>query len=125
MKFLKNILVLFILLLSSIAIAQNKWDDIIDTWLTNGKEPAKIEITKLNGKYFGKIIWLKYPTDDRGVKRDVNNPNKSLRNQKIIGLTIVKDFTFDGSNKWTDGEIYDPESGKIYSCNIKLYQLEI
>ena len=107
-------------MLSSITIAQNKGDDILGIWLTNGKQPAKIEITKLNGKYSGKIIWLKYPEDDQGVKKDVNNPNKSLRNRKIIGLTIVKDFTFDGSNKWTEGKIYDPESGKTYSCYVKL-----
>jgi uncharacterized protein (DUF2147 family) len=119
MNIQKNILTALFLVIAMATMAQNKTDDILGTWLTNGDEPAKIEITKSKGMYYGKIVWLKYPEDDNGEKKDIKNPNASLRNQKINGLTIVKDFSFDGS-KWTNGEIYDPESGSSYSCNITL-----
>jgi uncharacterized protein (DUF2147 family) len=42
-----------------------------------------------------------------------------LRNKPLLGLEILKEFMFDGE-KWTDGKIYDPKSGKTYSCNLTL-----
>ena len=32
------------------------------------------------------------------------------------GLEILKDLKYKGPNKWEDGNIYDPEKGKIYKC---------
>jgi uncharacterized protein (DUF2147 family) len=110
---------LAMLLTSSNYKAQVKADDIVGIWLTAGKEPAKIQIYKSGQKYYGKIVWLKYPTSNGKQKVDNNNPDKSKQNQPIIGLLILKDFNFD-SDEWKDGTIYDPESGKTYDCNISL-----
>jgi len=100
--------------------AQIKADDIVGAWLTNGKEPAKIQIYKSGEKYYGKIVWLQNPTDIGKPKLDKNNPDKNKRNQPIVGLVILKAFKFDGDDEWEDGDIYDPESGKTYSCFITL-----
>jgi uncharacterized protein (DUF2147 family) len=100
--------------------AQIKPDDIAGIWLTGGKEPAKIQVYKSSDKYFGKIVWLKNPTENGKPKVDTNNPNKTKRNNQIIGLGILKGFQFDGDDEWDDGEIYDPETGKTYSCYISL-----
>jgi uncharacterized protein (DUF2147 family) len=112
----------FLLLALSTSInsyAQIKADDILGVWLTTGKEPAKIEIYKSGQKYYGKIIWLLNPLSNGKSKVDANNPVKNKRHQQIIGLIILSDFEFD-DNKWDDGEIYDPESGKTYSCHLTL-----
>jgi uncharacterized protein (DUF2147 family) len=37
----------------------------------------------------------------------------------VIGLMILKDFTPSSDNEW-DGEIYNRENGKTYSCRIEL-----
>ncbi len=100
--------------------AQVKADDIIGVWLTRGKEPAKIQIYKSGEKYYGKIIWLQNPMDNGRSKLDKNNPDKSKQNQAIVGLGILKGFRFDGDDEWEDGDIYDPESGKTYSCFLTL-----
>ena len=97
--------------------AQTKADDIVGIWLTGGKEPAKIQIYRSGDKYYGKIVWLKYPEENGMARLDVNNPDKSKRNQKIIGLVILRNFKFD-EDEWNDGKIYDPESGKTYSCSM-------
>ena len=115
----------FIFLIEAMAImissfAQIKADDVIGTWLTNGKEPAKIQIYKSGDKYFGKIVWLKNPAENGKPKFDANNPDESKRNQPLIGLVILKDFKFDGDDEWKEGDIYDPESGKTYSCFLTL-----
>lgn len=99
-------------------LAQNK-DAIIGKWINSTGE-AHVDITKRGEKYFGKIVWLKEPKDEKGnTKTDVKNPDESLRSKSILGLEILKNFIYE-DNKWTDGKIYDPKSGKTYSCNMTM-----
>lgn len=107
-------------LLSFKAFSQNKADDILDVWMTGGKEPAKIQIFKSGEKYYGKIIWLKNPTENGKQRTDVNNPEQAKRNSPIVGLVILTGFRFDGDDEWKGGDIYDPESGKTYSSYMYL-----
>jgi len=98
--------------------AQNK-DAILGKWVNSTGE-AHLEITKRSEKFFGKIVWLKDPKDEKGnVKTDYKNPTASLRSKPIVGLEILKNFVYE-DGKWTDGNIYDPKSGKLYSCNMTL-----
>lgn len=116
MKFLT--LTVFFLLFAVLANAQNA-DAIVGIWLT-AKKDAKIEIFKQKDKYFGKIVWLKEPTEDGKPKVDKENPDEKLRMRAIMGLLILKNFVYVGENKWKDGEIYDPKSGKTYNCKMEL-----
>ena len=95
--------------------------DVKGIWL-NQDEDAKIEIFENGGKYYGKIVWLKTPIDPETNKPkvDKHNPNPALRNRPTLGLEILKDFSFDGKDEWKDGTIYDPKSGKTYSCYIRM-----
>jgi len=115
----KFTLIIFLVLFVCRALGQTKADDIIGTWLTGGKEPAKIQIYKSGNKYYGKIVWLKYPEKNGLPRMDANNPDKSKHSQQILGLVILRDFRFD-EDEWDGGKIYDPESGKTYSCIISL-----
>lgn len=91
--------------------------DIVGTYWNDEKD-AKIRIfLAQNGKYSGKVEWMKEPNDASGKpKKDVNNPNKSLRDRDRLGLVILKYFEFDEKEKkWVNGTVYDPKSGKTYS----------
>jgi uncharacterized protein (DUF2147 family) len=99
--------------------AQTKADAIVGVWLTGGREPAKIQVYRSGDKYYGKIVWLKYPEENGKARLDINNPDREKRNQQIIGLVILRSFKFD-DDEWDSGKIYDPESGKTYSCNLSL-----
>ncbi|NVK83373.1 MAG: DUF2147 domain-containing protein [Cytophagia bacterium] len=104
--------------LSFSAIAQSA-DDVLGLWLTDDGK-ARIEIYKENGKYSGKIVWLKEPNNSDGSpKLDVENPDTELQKKPIIGLNLVTGFTFN-DDQWEGGEIYDPENGKTYSCRMRL-----
>lgn len=98
-----------------------KSTDVKGIWL-NQDEDAKIEIYENGGKFFGKIVWLKTPIDPETNKPkvDKHNPDPSLRNRPTLGLEILKGFSFDGKEEWKDGTIYDPKSGKTYSCYMRL-----
>jgi uncharacterized protein (DUF2147 family) len=115
----KLLLVIFLLFFVARSVAQTKADDIVGVWLTGGKEPAKIQIYRSGDKYYGKIVWLKYPEANGMARLDSKNPDKSKQKQQIIGLVILQHFRFD-DNEWNDGKIYDPESGKTYSCHLTL-----
>ncbi len=94
-------------------------DAILGKWI-NASSEANIEIFKKGDQYAGKIVWLKAPKDEKGnVKTDLKNPDVNLRSKPILGLEILNNFIYD-DGKWTDGKIYDPKSGKTYSCNISL-----
>jgi uncharacterized protein (DUF2147 family) len=116
---MKQISILFLFIAVALTgSAQNK-DAILGKWVNSTGE-AHLEITKRSDKYFGKLVWLKDPKDEKGnIKTDFKNPNASLRSKPIVGLEILKDFVYE-DGKWTDGNIYDPKSGKIYSCNMNL-----
>jgi hypothetical protein len=95
--------------------SQTKADDIIGIWLTAGKEPAKIQIYKSGGKYYGKIVWLKNSTDNGTPKVDGNNPDKSKRSNPVMGLILLSSFKFDGDDEWKGGDIYDPSPAFVSS----------
>ncbi len=96
--------------------AQANPDAILGIWFNEEKD-AKIKVFKENGKFYGKIVWQKA---GEGVSSyDENNPDPELKKRKKVGLIILTNFEFD-DGQWEDGEIYDPKSGKTYSCIIKL-----
>lgn len=116
MKHLSMLLLLVVFAMTG--SAQNK-DAILGKWV-NSMGEAHLEITKRSEKFFGKIVWLKDPKDEKGnLKTDYKNPTASLRSKPIVGLEILKNFVYE-DGKWTDGNIYDPKSGKLYSCNMTL-----
>jgi len=123
--FALGLVVAFCLVISSAWAASP--DAIVGKWL-NGKQTAHVEIYKAEGKYYGKIIWLKepvYPADDKkGMagkqKVDRENPDAAKRNQPILGLAILRDFVFVKDGLWENGMIYDPENGKDYKCKMTL-----
>jgi uncharacterized protein (DUF2147 family) len=107
---------LSLVLFSPIVKAQNKADDIIGNWLTAGKDAAKIQVYKVGDKFYGKIVWLKNPTENGKPRVDANNPDNAKKNNPSIGLVMLTGFTFNGDDEWEGGDIYDPETGKTYSC---------
>ena len=116
MKKLLTFAALF-LCLQSLAFAQSL--SPLGTW-TNQEKEARFEIYKCGDKLCGKITWLKEPNRDGKPKTDVNNPDKKLQSQPLIGLVFLKGFEYDENNKWDDGTIYDPKSGKTYSSYMQM-----
>ncbi|MCX6155356.1 MAG: DUF2147 domain-containing protein [Candidatus Kapabacteria bacterium] len=116
MKF--NVLFFALICFAAMSLAAQNSDLIIGKWKTNDGT-AQIQIYKAaNGTFQGKIIVAK-PKDPKAAMVDEKNPNPSLRNQPIIGLVLLRDFRFDGEI-WKDGNIYDPNNGKDYSCKMWL-----
>jgi uncharacterized protein (DUF2147 family) len=104
----KHLLTIFIAICSLQVFAQ---DQILGTYWSPKKD-GQIIIYKEKEKYFGKIS----PNFGKPSK-DTKNPDPKLRNRDMQGLVILTNFKYQ-DNKWVDGQIYDPDSGKTYSCTI-------
>jgi uncharacterized protein (DUF2147 family) len=81
---------------------------------------ARVKITKVGKKYFGKIVWLREPTYPDGSKKvDKSNPDSKMHDTPLLGYTILKDFEYTGKNTWSKGTIYEPANGSTYNDTMK------
>ncbi len=109
-----------ILLLSFICTIQLSANDkILGKWNT---DKSTVEIYKCGEFLCAKILSLKEPTDLEGKpKVDKNNPDPLKKTHPVVGLNFLKNFKFNEyDGEWVNGEIYNPEDGKIYTGEIKL-----
>ncbi len=88
-------------------------DPILGKW-QNPSGEGRIEIYKIGEKFYGKLYWIK-----DSAKKDAKNPDPKLRTRNIQGLEILSGFVKE-SKTYVDGTIYDPKSGKTYSCKMTL-----
>lgn len=111
-----GLLLVLLCVVSGVAMAQ----DAIERVWYNQEKTAKVQVFKAtDGKYYGKIVWLKEPNNEEGKpKVDKNNPDKAKKSTPLMGLQLLKGFKKDGETGYEDGTIYDPKNGKTYSCKI-------
>ena len=92
-------------------------DAILGTWL-NAKQDGLIKIFKNRDQFDGVIVGS--PNPDGTKRTDINNPDLKLRGRLLKGVVILHGFHFEGDNEWTGGQIYDPNNGETYRCELEL-----
>jgi uncharacterized protein (DUF2147 family) len=108
------------LIIFAVTIAAKAQDKVEGLWY-NAEKTGKIEIKReADGKFNGKVVWLKEPLKDGKPKLDELNTDEKLRARPRLGLPVLNGFVKDGDNKYVDGTIYDPQNGKTYSCKMTL-----
>jgi uncharacterized protein (DUF2147 family) len=115
-QFMMTLLCALVFAMPSFAQGINdKADNIVGEYLTDrGGSKSKVRVTKnADGTFSAQIFWVEKPFDAQGNKRkDVKNPDKSLRNVDIDQVVIVKGLKYDAEDKtWGDARIYDPSKG--------------
>lgn len=115
---MKKLLIMMLFMAVSVSAMAQAGDAILGKW-ANPSGEDHIYIYKKGDKYFGKLGWIKFPDENGKPKMDKNNPDAAQKTRPVLNLELLKDFTFDGS-KYTDGTIYDPKSGKTYSCKMTI-----
>ncbi len=103
---------------------------VLGLW-TTPNDKSRVRIYKApDGKYQGRIVWLKKPDYPAGFhdkslagkpKVDIHNPKKELRSRPVMGMDVLTGFKYSPSNHdWRKGKCYDPEEGKTYTCRMWL-----
>lgn len=55
------------------------------------------------------------------LRRDEKNPDPALRDRLLKDVLFLWGFTYDKKrNRWRDGKVYDPDSGKTYDAKMQL-----
>jgi uncharacterized protein (DUF2147 family) len=115
---MKKLIMMMLFVAVSVSAMAQAGDAILGKWATaNGED--HVYIYKKGNKFFGKLGWIKFPDENGKPKVDKNNPDDALKTRPVLNLELLKDFTFDGE-KYVDGKIYDPKSGKTYSCKMTI-----
>jgi len=111
--------ILLSLILASMTYACAYAQDVIGKWkLDDGS--AIVEVYKSGDVYNGKIVWLSEPNEADGTPAvDGNNPDKSLRSRRLIGLNMLHGLK-KSDGEYSGGKIYDPSNGKTYNCSMKV-----
>jgi uncharacterized protein (DUF2147 family) len=107
-----RLLACLILLASTTAIAAQP-TGVLGDWKTPIDAIIRVEPC---GPAVCLLIVKQSPTDT--VTTDQKNPDASLRNRQICGLTIGTGFHPSDPNHLADGHIYDPKSGHTYKGTV-------
>ncbi len=91
-------------------------NDIVGTWLT-GDGDGWVDIVRSGNGISGLVAGTPNEDPDRS-RIDDKNPDPALQERELLGLELFAGFRFDGEDRWIDGKIYDPNSGKTYRCII-------
>jgi len=89
------------------------------TWLLANR--VAVQVFECSGQLCGRIVWLLRPRTPAGQPDlDHLNPDPSLRQRHLCGLTIIWGLQPDGPSHWTDGWLYDPKDGVTYDVTAEL-----
>lgn len=92
-----------------------KWTTFDDE---TGKKKSTVELYKIDGKLYGKIIYL-YPKQGREDDPVCKKCPDERKNKHVVGMQIARGLVWNGK-EWEDGTILDPENGKIYTVSMWL-----
>jgi uncharacterized protein (DUF2147 family) len=113
------VLTVVLMLLSVVLFAQQrttpvgKWKTVDDA---TGKVKSVVEIFEKNGKLHGKVLELFDPPKPNPVCEQCDKADPR-HGKPVKGLEIMRNMVKDGK-EWADGDILDPENGKVYRCKI-------
>ncbi len=115
---MRPLLTLLLLTLSIGAFAQRstpvgKWKTVDDA---TGKVKSVVEIFEKGGKLHGKVLDLfdppvPNPICDKCAKDDPRH------GKPVRGLEVIRNMVKEGQ-EWANGDILDPENGKVYRAKI-------
>jgi uncharacterized protein (DUF2147 family) len=119
---MKNFLLIFFLTsISSFRhAAVNNADAIIGKWMNAEDNNLEVQVYKVGNEYKAKVVWFD-DSDDKNkpmaVRCDTENPDKTLRNRKILGLEVLHGLVYNADeDEWQGGRIYDASTGKDWNA---------
>ncbi|EHQ26271.1 DUF2147 domain-containing protein [Mucilaginibacter paludis] len=100
------------------AQSTSRCDLICGKWMSSEKN-LSVLVYKEGEQFKAKIIWFD-DSDDKSrpmeTRQDTDNPDPSLRNQKILGSSILRNLVYQpSSNSWENGLIYDAKHGRHWN----------
>lgn len=87
-------------------------------WRTEMLGGATIRLDKCGNNLCGRIMAIDGESK-ANPRLDENNPNPARRQDRLVGKMFITNMK-GGPDRWTDGKIYHPPSGKTVSGTLKM-----
>ena len=97
---------------------------ITGKWKTHddetGEERSIVEIFEKNGRFYGRVTRIfPRPGEDPDPVCDACEDGDPRQGKKVIGMQIITDMERE-DDQYGNGDILDPENGKVYRCKLWL-----
>lgn len=115
----KKIMMMIVMFVFAITAAFAQADKIVGTYkVQRDGVNSKVKVFKHKDGYRAQVIWVdNLMNEDGSVRLDAKNPDPEKRKVQADKIVLIDKVVYkDG--KWTDGKIYDPTSGKVYTVNL-------
>lgn len=103
--------------------ALTKANRICGKW-ESAEKNLTVEVYAYKNTFRAKIIRFTggvTPAKPMETITDINNPDQTLRNRKVLGLNVVEGLTYkSSSDTWENGKIYEVQSGKYWNAAASL-----
>lgn len=83
-----------------------------------GKPTAIIRITEIEGRLEGRIERV-FPEPGESANPVCSECKGELKDRPVVGMIILTGLRHSG-DAYTEGQILDPDSGKLYRCTVRL-----
>jgi len=80
---------------------------------------GEIKFEKCGDRICGRISKLAR-TDHLTPPTDSQNPDPTLRDVPLLGMTLFSGYEYVGDDRWDNGRIYNVENGKTYRSKLRL-----
>ena len=100
------------------ALAAAAAEQICGKWESSEKNLI-VQVYMQDNQFIAKIVWYN-DTDGKPMDywTDKRNPDPSLRNRKILGMSVLQNMTYMAcTNSWEDGTIYDSKNGREWNAS--------
>lgn len=114
-----KIFLISVIALTALSLTELRAQSVLGKWKTKndeGRVNSIIEIYKEGGQVYGKVVRI---TKEEDRDRICTKCEGELKDQPIEGLVLMRGFEKEG-DKYVDGVITDPKTGKEYDSKIWL-----
>ncbi|QCU75263.1 DUF2147 domain-containing protein [Pseudoalteromonas distincta] len=91
----------------------------VGLWKTTDEDTNQaksyVRISQTNGVLSGKVETILNPAKQNDI---CSKCDDELKDQPILGMTIITDVKAQDDGVWADGEILDPINGKTYTLQL-------
>ena len=121
MSTFKSALACIILFLFQMSAFAGQAPSPFGNWKTIDDKTGQVKsIVKISGTpgYLSATVVKLYP----GALTICSACSGNLKNKPILGMTVMYGLKQNPSNlsEWSGGTIFDPKTGKVYSCSLKV-----
>ena len=93
-------------------------------WLINSR--VAVQIFDCSNLLCGRILWLRASeVSGKPELLDKHNPDRTLRNRRLCGLTIFWGLHSTMPDQWGGGRFYNPDDGTTYRISAKLRSADL